>query len=155
MLSQLRPEVVVGQVGLARDRPEEARPDRLAGVEGDGHPSGLVRVLELGVRPLLDNEDPAETFQGSDQLSASDPRQGRHLPTVATKLGATSDLGDVPRSHSYEPRITPHLAWMSHRIGRPQPDPPVGCPPIHLRDTESQRLPSAHSVPLFSLPYRQ
>lgn len=76
MFSQLRPEVVVGHVGLAKDRTEEARPDRLAGVEGDGHPSGVVRVLELGVRPLLDHEDPAETFQSSDQLSASDRGKG-------------------------------------------------------------------------------
>lgn len=77
MFSQLRPEVVVGHVGLAKDRTEEARPDRLAGVEGDGHPSGVVRVLELGVRPLLDHEDPAETRLSKARTSSRPVTRGK------------------------------------------------------------------------------
>jgi hypothetical protein len=78
ILSQGSAELVGRDAGLGEDRPEQARPDRLAGVERDGHPAAASWVTELGVRSLLGDNNPSEGFEGADDLSAGDAGEWRH-----------------------------------------------------------------------------
>jgi hypothetical protein len=78
ILSQGRAEFVGCDAGLGEDRSEQARPDRLAGVERDGHPAAASLVAELGVRSLLGDNDPSEGFEGADDLPAGDAGEWRH-----------------------------------------------------------------------------
>src|SRR5450759_1329129 len=55
ILSQGGSEILGSQTCLGQDRPEQTWPDRLSRVPWDSHASAAHRVLELGVRALLDH----------------------------------------------------------------------------------------------------
>jgi hypothetical protein len=78
IVSQHLPELVDGQTGLREDGAEEHRTDRLAGVERHGNPAGPVRVLQLRVRPPLDDDHPAEAAEGTNKVATGDSRDRRH-----------------------------------------------------------------------------
>jgi len=73
-----RAKIVGGDVGLAHDRPKQARSEGLAGMSGHGDAAVAGRVLKLGVRAVLDHDHPTHLAQGTYEFPAGDPRQRWH-----------------------------------------------------------------------------
>ena len=71
ILIQSRSEFVGGDARLCQDRPQEAGPDRLAGVHGDRDAATTLWVPELRVGASLSHDLPSELATTSRETDCS------------------------------------------------------------------------------------
>ncbi len=96
IFSQHLSKLVSGHASLNQYRTQQAGADGLAGMQRNGDSPTPVGVLQLGVRALLNDHDPAQPSESSHEFSTCDAGEGRHVGTVAATREREASSDDRP-----------------------------------------------------------